>query len=218
MRETAQCAAWNLPILFDLLAYWAELCLPKFYLGWQLHNSNHWFTERNMPSSRLRGESKIFHELRGKWSQYRRCSHDRKRASVQPSWHFPGRRQGCEAQSLHPVHGTPPSFKGPLLAWHPGPMTWHCKHTRQNNSTNGYSPHVNSTISLSYRAPRGSEAASLAKSALHEAAALASRSNHSAFTQSYPVGTWCHSNFPSFPVKSSHLQPNDKLKARGQCD
>ena len=100
-------------------------------LGWQVHISNYWFTERSMPSSKLRGDlSKACHEQRGKQSQQRwRSGYDRKQASVQSCCHLP--RGSRDASSIPaPLYMRyPVAFKDPPPARPCGTVPWECQPT-----------------------------------------------------------------------------------------
>ena len=76
------------------------------YLGWQVHISNYWFTERSTPSSKLRGDlSKASHEQRGKLNQQRW------------RWVMTGNRPPSGHADTFPGEAEMPAALLPLCTW-----------------------------------------------------------------------------------------------------
>lgn len=172
------------------------------YPGWQLHISNHWFPEKNSalqhtpmwqgqsipwPERDAQANSMTIYQLQQETA--RSLSRDRGT--------FPeggrGTKWGQHSLYLHIRDSS--VLQGPssgLTLWH-WDRTSADQPTRQTKSVDYHIPHVTSTISLSWWGQSRSETASSTKSAPHEAAAFASRSNSSASDPSHSTGTWRHS-------------------------
>ena len=178
------------------------------YLGWQVHILNYWFTQRSMPSSKLRGDlSKASHEQRGKQSQQRwRSGYDRKQASIQSCWHLP--RGSRDASTFLPLYTWDTLWPSRTLPWPDLVVLWPDSVSPPGKlrvlTVTSSRESQDFLLQLRTQQLRAASltASSTASSARPEAATQV-------LTQSYPAGTSCHSSLSSSSMKSSHFQPND---------